>query len=103
MCVRVLAGEGGEVWLDVCVRVCVLTGEGGEVRLDVQLLEEHGGGEVDGEVTPGLLRQEDVGPGGGARPAVGRRGLEQDLRRLGRGAAGRDAACRGTEVLGRPV
>lgn len=31
--------------------------------LDVELFEQHSGRKVDGEVTPGLLWQEDVGPG----------------------------------------
>jgi len=76
----------------VCVCVCVLTGQRGEVGLDVQLLQEDGGGQVDGEVAPRLLGQEDVGPGGGACAAVRGRGLQQHLGRLCRGAAGRDGA-----------
>lgn len=50
--------------------------------LDVELFEQYGGGEVDGEVAPRLLGEEDVGPGGGSGSAVRRRGLEQNLRRL---------------------
>lgn len=63
------------------------------MRLDVELLEQHGSREVDGQITPGLLRQEDVGPGGRASPAVWGRGLEEDLGWLGGGAAGGDGAC----------
>lgn len=69
------------------------TGEGGEVRLDVELFEQHGSREVDGQITPGLLWQEDVGPGGRASSAVRRRGLEEDLGWLRGRAAGGDRTC----------
>lgn len=63
--------------------VCVcLTGERGEVWLDVELFEQYSSGEVDGEVTPRLLREKDVGPGGRSSTAVRGRGLEQNLGRL---------------------
>lgn len=62
------------------------------MRLDVDLLQQHSSWQVDGQITPGLLWEEDVGPGCRASPAVGRRGLEQHLCWLGRGAAGGDGA-----------
>lgn len=65
----------------MCVSVC-LTGKGGEVWLDVKFFEQHGGGEVNGEVTPRLLGEEYVGPRSGSSTAVRGRGLEQDLGRL---------------------
>ena len=37
-----------------------LTGQRGKVRLDVQLLQQHSSWKVNDEITPGLLRQEDV-------------------------------------------
>lgn len=69
------------------------TGEGGEVRLDVELFEQHGSREVDGQITPGLLRQEDVGPGGRASSAVRGSGLQEDLGWLRGRAAGGDRTC----------
>lgn len=64
--------------------------------LDVELLQEHSSRKMDGEVTPGLLRQEDVRPGCGAGSAVWRRGLQEDLCWLCCGAAGCDGACKRT-------
>lgn len=69
------------------------TGEGGEVRLDVKLFQQHGSRQMDGQITPGLLRQEDVGPGGGTSTAVRGRGLEEDLGWLRRRTAGGDGTC----------
>lgn len=59
----------------------------------MDLLQQHSGWKVDGQITPGLLWKEDVGPGCRASPAVGRRGLKQHLCWLGCRAAGRDGAC----------
>lgn len=71
----------------------LLTSQRGEVRLDMDLLQQHSGWKVYGQVTPGLFWKEDVRPGCRASPAVGRRGLEQHLCWLCRRAAGCNSAC----------
>lgn len=65
----------------------------------MDLLQQHSGWEVDGQVTPGLLWEEDVRPGRRASPAVRGRGLEQHLCWLRRRAAGRDGACTQANTL----
>lgn len=83
---RAATAEGNSKWR-------LRTSQRGKVRLDVDLLQQHSGGEVYGQVTPGLFWEEDVRPGCRASPAVGRCGLEQHLCWLCRRAAGGDGAC----------
>lgn len=44
-------------------QLVVLTGQRSKVWLDVEFLQQHSSRKVDGEVTPGLLWEEDIGPG----------------------------------------
>lgn len=83
---RAATVEGNSKWR-------LRTSQRGKVRLDVDLLQQHSGWEVYGQVTPGLFWKEDVRPGCRASPAVGRCGLEQHLCWLCCRAAGGDGAC----------
>lgn len=62
------------------------------MRLDMDLLQQHRSWKVYGQIAPGLFWEEDVRPSCGAGPAVGGRGLEEDLGGLCCWAAGGDGA-----------
>lgn len=69
--------------LSLAALLTVRTCERCEVRLNVYLLQQHCWRKVDGKVTPGFLRQKDVGPSSRTSSSMGRCGLQEHLSWLG--------------------